>query len=313
MKGIAFVFPGQGSQTVGMGRELHRLSDCGRMTFEEADDVLGFALSRLCFEGPEDQLRLTENTQPAILVVSIAACRTIAAQGIRPEYVAGHSLGEYSALVAAGSLSFADALRTVRKRGRYMQEAVPIGQGAMAAILGMPESEVIGLCEEAACGEVLSPANLNSPSQIVIAGAAAAVNRALELAKARGVKRALLLPVSAPFHCALMEPAREKLAKELSQIRFDDPRVPVINNVDAAEIKSGSAVAESLSRQVCSPVRWTASVQRLIGCGVRLFIELGPGKVLCGLIRQIDRTIKTTNVDDGESLAAAVLLANAGS
>ena len=300
---IAFVFPGQGSQAVGMGKALHDSFEAARAVFEEADAVLGFPLSQLCFQGPDDQLKLTENTQPAILAVSTAAWRVLSEAGVRPDFVAGHSLGEYSALVAANSLSLGDALRVVRKRGTYMQESVPVGQGAMAAILGLTTDQVEVLCREAAQGEVLSPANLNTPSQIVIAGAAAAVDRALQLAKSHGARKAVQLSVSAPFHCALMQPAQERLAKDLGQIAFGNPEYPLINNADAFELRSGDAIAGSLSRQVCSSVRWTESVQKLISAGVKLFVEVGPGKVLCGLIRQIDRTVKTANFEDPPSLA----------
>jgi len=300
---IAFVFPGQGSQVVGMGKALHDSFEAARAVFEEADAVLGFRLSQLCFQGPDDQLKLTENTQPAILAVSTAAWRVLSEAGVRPDFVAGHSLGEYSALVAANSLSLSDALRVVGKRGRYMQESVPVGQGAMAAILGLTADQVEALCREAAQGEVLSPANLNTPSQIVIAGAATAVDRALQLAKSHGARKAVQLSVSAPFHCALMQPAQERLAKDLGQIAFGNPEYPLINNADASELCSGDAIAGSLSRQVCSPVRWTESIQKLITAGVKLFVELGPGKVLCGLIRQVDRTVKTSNVEDPPSLA----------
>ena len=300
---IAFVFPGQGSQVVGMGKALHDSFEAARAVFEEADAVLGFPLSQLCFQGPDDQLKLTENTQPAILAVSTAAWRVLSEAGVRPDFVAGHSLGEYSALVAANSLSLGDALRVVRKRGMYMQESVPVGQGAMAAILGLTADQVEALCREAAQGEVLSPANFNTPSQIVIAGTAAAVDRALQLAKSHGARKAMQLSVSAPFHCALMQPAQERLAKDLGGIGFGNPEYPLINNADASELRSGDAIAGSLSRQVCSSVRWTESVQKLISAGVKLFVELGPGKVLCGLIRQIDRTVKTSNVEDPPSLA----------
>lgn len=299
---IAFVFPGQGSQSAGMGRALHDSFESARAVFAEADAVLGFPLSQLCFQGPDEQLKLTENTQPAILAVSIAAFRVLSEAEVRPDFVAGHSLGEYSALVAANSLGLADALRVVRKRGTYMQESVPVGQGAMAAILGMTTDQVEALCREASQGEVLSPANLNTPSQIVIAGTEAAVGRALELAKSRGARKAVPLSVSAPFHCALMQPAQERLAKDLGQISFSNPEYPLINNVDVAEVRSGEAIADSLSRQVCSPVRWTESIQKLISAGVQLFVEVGPGKVLSGLVRQIDRTVKTANVEDPQSL-----------
>ncbi|MBM3802629.1 MAG: ACP S-malonyltransferase [Acidimicrobiia bacterium] len=309
MAQIAFVFPGQGSQAAGMGKALSDSSEAARAVFAEADRVLGFALSDLCFQGPDDQLRLTENTQPAILAVSAAACRLLFEAGVSPSYVAGHSLGEYSALVAANSLTLADALQLVRKRGTYMQEAVPVGQGAMAAVLGLAVEQVEALCREAAQGEILSPANLNSPAQVVIAGAAAAVDRALQLAKSYGAKRAVALPVSAPFHCELMRPAQERLAKDLEQISFRDVQPPLINNADATEVVSGGAVADSLYRQVCSPVRWTESIQKLIRNGVQLFVEVGPGKVLCGLIRQIDRTVKTASVEDPASLAQTVEIA----
>jgi [acyl-carrier-protein] S-malonyltransferase len=302
MSHIAFVFPGQGSQAQGMGRELHDSFLEARSVFEEADRVLGFPISQLCFEGPQDRLQLTENTQPAILAVSVAASRVLSGQGIRPHYLAGHSLGEYSALVAANSLSLADALRTVRSRGKYMQEAVPVGQGAMAAILGLDETQVANLCEEASRGEVLSPANLNSPVQIVIAGTAAAVHRALGLAKSRGAKKAVLLPVSAPFHCRLMQSAQDRLSQDLAQIPFQNLELPLINNADAAELCCGAQVAGSLSRQVCAPVRWTETIQKLISLGVRVFVEVGPGKVLCGLVRQIDRSVQTTHVEDLKSL-----------
>jgi [acyl-carrier-protein] S-malonyltransferase len=308
---VAFVFPGQGSQAAGMGKALYDSFEAARAVFAEADAVLGFPLSALCFQGPDDQLKLTENTQPAILAVSVAACRVLSEAGVRPDFVAGHSLGEYSALVAANSLSLADGLRIVRKRGTYMQESVPVGQGGMAAILGMTADQVEALCREAAQGEVLSPANLNSPSQIVIAGAAAAVDRALQLSKSHGARKAVQLSVSAPFHCALMQPAQERLAKDLEQISFRSPEVPLINNADAAEVRSGDAIADSLSRQVCSPVRWAESIQKLISAGVQLFVEVGPGKVLGGLIRQIDRTVKTANVEDPQSLAQTLDMASA--
>lgn len=285
-----------------MGRALHDSFEAARAVFEETDAVLGFRLSELCFQGPEEQLKLTQNAQPAILAVSTAACRLLSEAGVKPNFVAGHSLGEYSALVAADSVKLDDALRIVRKRGIYMQESVPVGQGAMAAILGLNADQVEALCREAAQGEILSPANLNSPSQIVIAGTTDAVDRALSLAKSHGARKAVPLSVSAPFHCALMQPAQERLARDLSAVAFRDPQHPLINNADAAELRSGEVIASSLSRQVCAPVRWTESIQKLIAAGVQLFVELGPGKVLCGLIRQIDRSVKTSNVEDPQSL-----------
>ena len=304
---LAYIFPGQGSQAPGMGRELAERYAAAREVFEEADDALGFALSRLCFEGPAEELQLTENTQPAILATSVAALRALEAEGFpAPGYVAGHSLGEYSALVAAGSLSLADAVRTVRARGRYMQEAVPVGAGAMAAIIGAEERLVSEACEEARRGGVCGPANLNSPKQIVIAGDAGAVDRALEILKARGVRKAVKLNVSAPFHCALMMPAQERLAADLEKIAFGDLRVPLVTNVDAKVIGTGAEARESLVRQVSSPVRWGESVASLVEShGVGSFVEVGPGKVLAGLLRQIAPGARTANVEDRASLGAA--------
>jgi [acyl-carrier-protein] S-malonyltransferase len=299
---VAFIFPGQASQYPGMGKEFYSNFHASRPIFEKADQVLGFSLSQLCFSGPGEELKLTENAQPAILTVSVAAYSLLSSMGAYPHFVAGHSLGEYSALVAANSLTLTDALRIVRKRGRYMQEAVPIGQGAMAAILGLTQDQVEAVCQQAAENEVLATANLNSPSQVVIAGAASAVHRALDLAAAKGARRSVLLPVSAPFHCGLMQPAQERLRKDLTQIHFNDLRFPLINNVDATELCLGHQVADSLVRQICSPVRWTASIQFLIEKGVGLFVEVGPGRVLSALVRQIDKTVKTTNVEDGKTL-----------
>jgi [acyl-carrier-protein] S-malonyltransferase len=307
----AFIFPGQGSQKVGMGRALAEAFPVCRETFEEADTALGEPLSRLCFEGPEDRLMLTENTQPAILTVSVAAYRLLSSNGLEPAFVAGHSLGEYSAHVAAGTLSFADAVRTVRRRGRYMQEAVPVGAGAMAAILGLDAEDVARACEEAAEGEVVSPANLNGPGQVVIAGTAAAVRRAGDRAKARGAKRVIPLPVSAPFHCALMKPAEDRLAPELRSLEVGLPRVPVVANVDAEPKRDAGAAIEALVRQVSSPVRWDAVVRRLASEGVSAYVEVGPGTVLSGLVRKIDREAAIASLEDPGGLDAvrAVLAA----
>ncbi|MBA3242215.1 MAG: ACP S-malonyltransferase [Acidobacteria bacterium] len=304
---IAYIFPGQGSQTTGMGRELAEKYPAARAVFAEADEALGFALSRLCFDGPAEDLQRTENTQPAILTASIAAWRALEAEGLAgPDLVAGHSLGEYSALVVAGSLALVDAVRVVRKRGRYMQEAVPVGAGAMAAILGLDAETVREVCEEetAAGGEACGPANINSPNQVVIAGAAGAVERAVVRLKERGAKRAIPLKVSAPFHCALMLPAQERLAKDLDEIEFKDPRVPVVTNVDARVVRSGVELRDSLVRQVSSPVRWRESVETLWREGARTFMEVGPGKVLSGLVRQTLPEAKCLNVEDEPSLEA---------
>ncbi len=302
MSKIAFLFPGQGSQAPGMGRELIENFASAREVFEEADAALGFSLSKLCFEGPAEELQLTANTQPAILAVSVAAARVLEEKGVRPDYVAGHSLGEYSALVTTGALKLSDALRLVRKRGEYMQEAVPVGQGAMAALLGLEAGVVDEICREAAGDEVVSPANLNSPAQIVIAGHRDAVERAIKLAKARGARHAVLLHVSAPFHCSLMEPAAERLARDLDEVTILDPQVPLVNNADAAIIRSAEAVRDGLKRQVTSPVRWTDSIRLLRKEGVDLFIEVGPGKVLSGLMRQIDREARVWRAGDLDSL-----------
>jgi len=303
---IAFLFPGQGSQTPGMGLELAENFNVAREVFEEADASLGFPLSKLCFEGPAEELQLTANTQPAILAVSVAAARVLEEKGIRPDYVAGHSLGEYSALVAAGSLGLSDALRLVRKRGQYMQEAVPVGQGAMAALLGLEAGAVDEICREAAVDEVVSAANLNSPAQIVIAGDRAAVERAVEIAKDRGAKRAILLNVSAPFHCSLMKPAADRLAVDLDAVALRDPRVPLVNNADATVIQTADAIRDGLKRQVTSPVRWTDSMLALRREGADVFVEAGPGKVLSGLMRQIDREAQTWRAGDAASLGEVV-------
>ncbi len=303
---LAFLFPGQASQYPGMGHDLAGKFAVSRAVFEEADQALGVAISRMCFEGTEDELKLTENTQPAILTVSVAALRALQEKGITPDYVAGHSLGEYSANVAAGTLEFADAACLVRKRGKYMQEAVPAGEGAMAAILGLATAQMDGICKKAAEGEIVSAANLNSPEQTVISGHAAAVKRAVELASQAGAKRAVILPVSAPFHSELMRPAQQRLEVDLRQTTFRDPRCPLVNNADADVISKGDEARDALIRQVCLPVRWEESVRVLLELGVTIFIEVGPGKVLTGLLRQIDRSVHCLNVEDEKSLLAAL-------
>ena len=299
---IALLFPGQGSQAVGMGKELAEKYDIARRTFEEADEALGYKLSQLCFEGPEDQLRLTEITQPAILTASVAAFRVLKEKNIHFAFVAGHSLGEYSAHVAAGTIDFADAVRTVRNRGKYMQEAVPVGVGAMAAILGLPLDKVTAICNDAAQGEVCEPANINSPEQIVISGNTAAVERAIKLADERGAKRAKLLLVSAPFHCSLMKPAQDRLAADLQALNLHKPTVPVVCNVDAAFIDDAERSRDALIRQVTGSVNWDESMRLLFSQKVQKFIEIGSGKVLCGLMRQIDRSQTCLNVGDETSL-----------
>ena len=303
---IAFLFPGQGSQAVGMGKDLAEKYPTARRTFEEADEALGYKLSQLCFEGPEEQLRLTEVTQPAILTASIAALRVLEGRMPRPAYVAGHSLGEYSAHVAAGTISFADAVRIVRCRGKYMQEAVPVGMGAMAAILGMDVEKVTAVCHDAAQGEVCDPANINSPQQIVISGHTAAVERATKLANERGAKRAQLLSVSAPFHCSLMKPAQDRLEADLNALTFQKPVFPVVSNVDAKLISDCDPARDALIRQVTGSVKWDQSMRLLMASGLQTFVEVGPGKVLCGLMRQIDRTRRCANVGDEASLQKAL-------
>jgi len=303
---IAFLFPGQGSQAVGMGKELAEKYPVARQTFDEADKALGYKLSQLCFEGPEDQLKLTEITQPAILTASVAAYRVLADQGLHAGFVAGHSLGEYSAHVAAGTISFADAVRTVRNRGKYMQDAVPVGVGAMAAILGMGLDKVTEVCNDAAEGEICEPANINSAEQVVISGHKGAVERAAKLASDRGAKRAVLLQVSAPFHCSLMKPAQDRLAPELARVKFQKPSVPVVCNVDAQFIIDGDRGRDALVRQVTGAVKWEQSIRDLIGQGVTTFVEVGPGKVLSGLMRQIDRSKTALNVGDEASLQKAM-------
>jgi len=303
---LAFLFPGQASQYPGMGRDLAEKFPAARRVFDEADAALNFAISRICFEGPEEELRLTENTQPAILTVSVAAYRVLEEKGIAPDFVAGHSLGEYSALVAAGAVDFATAVKLVRKRGRYMQEAVPAGQGAMAAILGLAPAEVAEITKKATAGGVVSAANLNSPEQTVISGDAAAVRRAVEIASQSGAKRAVVLPVSAPFHCELMMPAQQRLEADLRAATFQDLRFPLVTNVDAEPITRGDDARDALIRQVCSPVQWLDSIRTMIDAGVHTFVEVGPGKVLVGLLRQIDRAVRSVGVEDSASLQAAL-------
>ncbi|HUA14505.1 MAG TPA: ACP S-malonyltransferase [Verrucomicrobiae bacterium] len=303
---IAFLFPGQGSQSVGMGRDLAEKYPVARQTFEEADEALGYKLSQLCFEGPEDQLRLTEITQPAILTVSVALLRVLETRVPKPCCVAGHSLGEYSAHVASGTFGFADAVRTVRNRGKYMQEAVPVGVGAMAAILGMEADKVAEVCREAAQSEVCQPANINSPEQVVISGNTAAVERAVQLAETRGAKKAKLLPVSAPFHCSLMKPAQDRLQADLDALKMNKPAYPVACNVDADLVEDDLRARDTLLRQVTGSVKWDQCVRLLIARGVETFIEVGPGKVLWGLMRQIDRSKTALNVSDEASLSKTV-------
>jgi len=312
---IAFVFPGQGAQNVGMGRALADAFPLCRQTFEEADEALSEPLSRLCFEGPEDRLRLTENAQPAILAVSIAAFRLVASRGVQASFAAGHSLGEYSAHVAAGTLSFADALRTVRHRGQYMQQAVPVGEGVMVAVLGLGVDAITAACAEAAAatGRVAAPANLNAPGQVVIAGHEDAVAHAGALALARGARRVIPLSVSAPFHCALMKPAQERLEPELRALEVNDPRIPVVANVDAEPKREAAAAVDALVRQVSAPVRWDEVVRRLIAEGVTRFVELGPGTVLAGLIRKIDRSVVVSSVESPDGLMALADIVSAES
>jgi [acyl-carrier-protein] S-malonyltransferase len=305
---IGFIFPGQGSQAVGMGKALADAFDICRATFDEADRALGEPLSRLIFEGPEDQLRLTENTQPAILTVSVAASRLLASRGFEPAFVAGHSLGEYSAHVCAGTFDFADAVRIVRRRGRFMQEAVPVGRGAMAAVMGLDAGDVARACAEAAEGEVVSPDNMNMPGQVVIAGTTEAVARAGERAKALGARRVVPLSVSAPFHCALMKPAEDRLAPELRALAVRDPRVPVVANVDAEPKRDAASAIDALVRQVSAPVRWEDVVRRLASEGVRKYVEVGPGTVLCGLLRKIDREASFASLEDPAGLEKVAAL-----
>ncbi len=303
-KKIAFLFPGQGSQTVGMGRELAERFPVAAKAFAEADAALGIPLSNLCFEGPEEDLRLTENTQPAIMTVSVAAARVLAEYGIAPALAAGHSLGEWSAHVIAGTLSFADAVRAVKARGAAMQRAVPPGEGAMAAVLALDAAQVAEACAEAAreTGLVVQAANLNSPGQTVISGAAAAVEKAAAISKAKGARRAVMLPVSAPFHCALMQPAQEEVARVLGGLKLHDPHIPIAANVTGALVTTADAARDALVRQVTGAVRWVDCMQALKSAGADVFIEVGPGKVLCGLLKQIDPALKSLNVEDAASL-----------
>ena len=303
---VAFVFPGQASQYPGMGKELAEKYPVAKSTFDEADKVLGFSISKMCFESSEEELKLTANTQPAILTCSVAVARVLAEKGLEPDFVAGHSLGEYSALVGAGSLKFADAVRLVRKRGTSMQDAVPQGVGAMAAIMGLSHAVVVDVCKRAANDEVCAPANLNSPDQTVISGHAGAVKRAVELASQAGAKRAVILPVSAPFHSALMAPMQQKLEQELRATEFADLRVPLVTNVDADTVTTGSEAREALIRQVSMPVRWEESVRLLIDERVNTFVEVGPGRVLTGLLRQTERSAGALNVEDEKSLVVTL-------
>ena len=306
MSKTAFLFPGQGSQYAGMGKDLAENFSVARQVFDEADDALGFKLSSLCFNGPEDDLKLTFNTQPAILTTSIAALKVVQQEtGLTADCVAGHSLGEYSALVCSGALSLADAVRTVRSRGTFMQEAVPVGVGAMAAMLSIEADQLAAICEEAAQGEVVAPANFNSPGQIVIAGHASAVSRAIEIAKSKGFRKAMLLPVSAPFHCALMKPAADRLDEVLAAVAINTMVLPVITNVEATANQDAVRVRELLVAQVCAPVRWEQSVEAMISLGVSRFVEIGPGKVLTGLVKRINKEMVLTNIEDTAGVRAA--------
>ena len=301
----AYVFPGQGSQATGMGKDIAERFPAARKVFDDVDAALGFSISRLCFEGPDDELKLTQNTQPAILTVSAAIHAVLEERGVaRRDLVAGHSLGEYSAIVSAGGLTAPEAAKLVRSRGRFMQEAVPVGTGGMAALIGPSVEDARAICEEAAQGEVVSVANINAPGQIVIAGTKSAIERAIDVAKKRGVRRALPLPVSAPFHCELMKPAEERLRPVLDEADFKDLWCALISNVDASPIGTATAVRNALLRQVASPVRWVESVQKMVSMGVKRFVEVGPGNVLTGLIKRIDAEVELINVSDAASLEA---------
>jgi [acyl-carrier-protein] S-malonyltransferase len=303
MSKVAFLFPGQASQYPGMGKEIAEKYPAARAVFDEADRTAGFSVSKMCFEGTEDDLKLTANTQPCILTVSVAVYRVLAEKGFQPQFVAGHSMGEYSALVAAGSLAFADAVKLVRRRGEVMQDAVPAGTGAMAAIMGLSHAQVAEVCKKASDGEQVSAANLNTPEQTVISGGAGAVKRAVEIASQSGAKRAVVLSVSAPFHCSMMQPAQAKMEPMLRATKFADLRVPLITNVDAEDITKGDEAREALIRQITAPVRWEDSIREMIEQGVNTFVEVGPGRVLSGLLRQIDRSVHSFNVEDEASLA----------
>lgn len=300
----AFIFPGQGAQYPGMGKDLFDNFSVAKQVFAEANEALAFDLSGLCFNGPEDDLKLTRNTQPAILTMSVAALRVVETEtGLRPSLAAGHSLGEYSALVCSGAIDFAAAVQAVRLRGTFMQEAVPVGVGAMAAILSAEADALVEICAEAAQGEVVAPANYNSPGQIVIAGHASAVNRAIEIARGKGYRKAMLLPVSAPFHCALMQPAADRLKAVLAGLSYQQMLLPVVTNVEARANDDCSRVQELLVTQVCAPVLWEQSVNAMIQSGVTRFIEIGPGKVLSGLVKRISKDVQLANVEDRTSLA----------
>lgn len=307
-KKIAFLFPGQGAQTVGMGRDLAERFPVAKQTFAEADEACGFDLSRLCFEGPEEDLKLTENTQPAIMTVSVAALRVLAEHGVQPALAAGHSLGEWSAHVAAGTLTFADAVRAVKARGRAMQQAVPAGQGAMAAILSLDPAQVTAACEQAAneTGLTVAAANLNSPGQTVISGATAAVERTAALCKSKGARRVVMLPVSAPFHCALMQPAQEEVARVLAGLQLTEPHFPVASNASGTMVTTADGTRDALIEQVTGAVRWVDCMRTLVGAEAEIFIEVGPGKVLCGLLKQIDPAQKSMNMEDSASLERAL-------